>query len=402
MYYGIGNGYRGCLDDSNEKHYMDRHYKKDMRDKNRFQILALLAASCLMVACGHQDASHDDKSKNETETAKIEEETLEEDTETIETETLETETSETETSEEDEAAKRAAYYDQYEKYVDFISSKTKDQLETEIDEESDKLYQDFLAGKAKAVYDKKGDLGQYICLSEVLEDGQSYTLTEMEEKLVAEGQYSEGWLYDITEVSYIDAGLDGNYELHCAIGAAEFNLTLIVKNIGGKLKICFAGDSWSRCETNVYYNGEMDSFGSSGAVSHGGDHGYIDADGNFHFWYHFHEDGYEAGDDGELEYCNHFIGRHIYMWLESFTFGQEDGQNYYFFTLEDEEREEVPEDKKDPKDPYKLAKEALEAEGLTVVTEEDYKDMINMQRMKIGFTDDLYQYGDELKPEPYW
>ena len=364
-----------------------------MKIKKALGILAFIGLVVCTSACG-------DKKENETATVENTEESVNESETASEEETSETETTEMETSAEEESAKRKDYWEQWSNYWDYMAAKPKDQVAMKLDAESDQLYQDFLAGNAKATYDKKGDNGMYICLSEVLEDGKDYTLTEMEDKLVGEGQYSEGWEYELENELYIDAGLDGNLELRCDIKANEFTLTLIVKNIDGNLKLCFAGDSWSRCDTSVYYNGLMNSYGSGGAVHHGGHSGYIDADGDFHFWYQSWEDGIEPWDDGHLDYVDHYIGQDMYMWLESFSFDEEDGKTYYWFDLVEKNNDEIPENKSNPNDPYKLAKEALEEEGLTVVTQEAFEQMKDLQRLKIGFTDELYNYGAEYKPKP--
>lgn len=289
--------------------------------------------------------------------------------------------------------------DAYQKYIDYISPKKKEDVE--LDSESEKLYQGFIDGTEKASFDAKGDIGQYLCLSAVLEDGQSYTLDEIKEKLAAEGEYGEGWLYDITSEKYVDLGLDGSHELCLDMGAAEFNLTMVIKNIDGKLKICFAGDSWSRNQVFVKYSGYVESYGSGGATVHGGENGYIDAEGNYHFWYRDLEEGIMPSDDGKLIYNEQLIGENIGMYVETFSFDRDTaGKEYqYVYIVDSEGREHVEVDLSQPGNAYEMAQKAIEESGITyLATDADANALMEEQRKAIGLSDEVYKYGNELRP----
>ena len=290
-------------------------------------------------------------------------------------------------------------YDAYLKYKDYISPK--DKAAVKLDPESEKLYQSFIDGTEPAQYDADGDIAQYICLSEALENGKSYTLKEIKEKLAAEGQYGEGWEYEIQSEGYIDLGLDESYELCMDIGAAEFSLTIVVKNIDGELKLCFAGDSWSRNETVVKYSGYVESYGSGGANYHGGETGYIDAEGKYHFWYRSSEEGIIPDDEGKLTYNDQLIGENIGMYLETFSFDKSyEGKEYqYVYIVDAEGREDVEVDLTQPGNAYEMAKKAIEASGRTYLANYDEaKALMDEQRLAIGLSDEICKYGDELYP----
>ena len=301
-------------------------------------------------------------------------------------------------SSSENAASSEDSYDAYQKYMDYISPK--DKAAVKLDAESEKLYQAFIDGTEPAQYDIDGDIAKYICLSEVLENGKSYTLNEIKEKLSSEGQYGEGWLYEIQSEGYIDLGLDESYELCMDIGASEFNLTLVVKNIDGKLKICFAGDSWSRNMTVVKYSGYVESYGSGGANYHGGQTGYIDANGKYHFWYRSTEEGILPDDDGKLTHNDQLIGENIGMYLESFSFERSyEGKEYqYVYIVDSEGREDVDVDLSQPGNAYEMAQKAIESSGNTYISDTEAKALMDEQRKTIGLSDEIYKYGDELYP----
>ena len=302
-------------------------------------------------------------------------------------------------SAENEVATEENSYDAYMKYRDFISPKRKEDVK--LDPESERIYQRFMDGEEPAQYDIEGDIAQYIRLSEALENGKRYTLKEIIEKLASEGQYGEGWNYEVRREGYIDLGLDENYELCMDIGASEFNLTLVIKNIGGKLKICFAGDSWSRKETTVKYSGYVESYGSGGAYYHGGETGYIDAEGKYHFWFRSTEKGVFPNDDGKLIYNEKLIGENIGMYLESFSFDRfHEGKEYqYVYIVDSKGREDVKVDITQPGNANEMAQKAIETSGnIYLATDNEAKALMEEQRMIIGLSDEIYKYGDELYP----
>lgn len=281
----------------------------------------------------------------------------------------------------------------------------------DIDEKSKKLYEDFFDGSEKATFDQSGDCGQYVALSDVLTDGKSYTLDEIKELLTSEDQYGDGWEVENINRSTIDCGLDGDIEMLVNIDFdSEFSLDMVIKNIDGSLVICFAADSWSRSETNLLYNGVTYSYGSGGASSHGGENGFIDADGKYVLWYYEWEEGLEAGSDGTVS-MNYYkedgsydtvtveIPENTYLYQERIAFSDADSDEYYYFYLLDEDYNEIPDDACDPDNPYDVIRKAHEEAGIKVITPDESDELIEERRLEIGLTDDIFDYGSEYLPD---
>ena len=244
-----------------------------------------------------------------------------------------------------------------------------------------------------------------------LTDGKSYTLDEIKELLTSEDQYGDGWEVENICRSTIDCGLDGDIEMLVNIDFdSEFSLDMVIKNIDGSLVICFAADSWSRSETNLLYNGVTYSYGSGGASSHGGENGFIDADGKYVLWYYEWEEGLEAGSDGTVS-MNYYkedgsydtvtveIPENTYLCQEWIAFSDADSDEYYYFYLLDEDYNEIPDDASDPDNPYDVIRKAHEEAGIKVITPDESDELIEERRLEIGLTDDIFDYGSEYLPD---
>jgi len=164
------------------------------------------------------------------------------------------------------------------------------------------LYEDFKTGAAKAKFTKSGDRGSYLVLSDILEDGQSYSLSEISDKLASSGDYSFKINGDATYRS-IDCGNDGNKELLVSqeytagdMGGEIFTLFMILKDMGGELKICYDQDMWSRSDVTINDDGTIYGSGSGGAALHVYDFAYVDAAGDYHFYYGSEENITPFGD----------------------------------------------------------------------------------------------------------
>lgn len=288
--------------------------------------------------------------------------------------------------------------DQYEIYKEYISPKKKDKIQ--LDSESESLYEGFLNGDVEAEYVSDGDITRALCLAEVLTDGESYTLTEIEEKLCDGCEYAEDWIYEnnICE-EYIDLGLDGTYELKTDIGAAAFNLTLVVKNVDGHLKICFAGDSWDSSFITVLFTGGVSLFNRESNTIHSAEQGFLDENGNYKFWNRSKEEGFHIGETGDLYYNDQFIGSGIGLYVIEISFDTEAVEPYYYVYIVDIDNNTLEEENSNPQDPYNLARAALEAEGKNAITMDELQILQDEKRQEIGFDDKLYYYGDELKPD---
>ncbi len=289
-------------------------------------------------------------------------------------------------------------YEAYEKYREYISPKSK--TEIQLDDESEKLYSDFMEGNVAAEYSQDGDTTGLFDLSGALEEGKNYTLYEIIDKVNDGLSDSYEWYYDncISE-KYIDLGLDGSYELKTDIGAAEFTLTLIVKNVDNKLKICFAGESVGHSYTDVMYTGEVYMYSYSDYDSESAEHGYIDKDGNYIFWYYYSIDGYNIHSDEDLVYNDCYIGSGIGMIKQEYFIDKALSDSYCNIRIKDIDNNYLAENDINAKDAYNSMTKILKEEGKLVVTEEEIKKVLEEQRVAIGFSDVLYHYGDELKPK---
>jgi len=164
------------------------------------------------------------------------------------------------------------------------------------------LYEDFKTGAAKAKFTKSGDRGAYLVLSDILEDGQSYSILEISDKLASSGDYSFKVNGDATYRT-IDCGNDGEKELLYQqeftaeeMGGEIFTLFMILKDMGGELKICYDQDMWSRSDVTINDDGTIYGSGSGGAALHVYDFAFVDAKGDYQFYYGSEENITPFGD----------------------------------------------------------------------------------------------------------
>ncbi len=250
------------------------------------------------------------------------------------------------------------------------SPKSKDEIN--LDSQSEELYDGFIEGKDKAEYSAEADIGRFLYLKDDLEDGGDYGLDEIKEKLGDAGVYT-----DCISESYIDAGLDGTYELKLDIGGADNCATFVIKNNAGNLKICFVRDSTRFGSTNVTYSGEVNYFYSVDNDSHGYEKGYIDAEGSYDLSDVSTEDGYNIGEDGDLYYNDQYIGTGIGLYVDEYSSDRNNTDPCYSIHIVDKDNKDIEEDKADPNDPYKLARKALEKGGKRVVTGDEEKKLLD-------------------------
>jgi hypothetical protein len=152
------------------------------------------------------------------------------------------------------------------------------------------LYEAFKAGTAKAKYRGTGDRASYVEISKALQKGQSYTMEEIAAAIESIDEYNDFDYNSDVEYSYIDCGQDGAQELLAVAQlSAEFRFFMIVKEIDGELVICYDQDAWSRCDVVVNSDGTIESSGSGGAAVHIVDYAYVDAAGDYKFYYGLEE-----------------------------------------------------------------------------------------------------------------
>ena len=164
------------------------------------------------------------------------------------------------------------------------------------------LYEDFKTGAAKAKFSKNGDRASYLTLSEILKDGESYSLSEITKELESSDSYNFKVNGDATYRT-IDCGNDGEKELLYQqeftaedMGGEIFTLFMILKDMGGELKICYDQDMWSRSDITINDDGTIYGSGSGGAALHVYDFAFVDAKGDYHFYYGSEENITPFGD----------------------------------------------------------------------------------------------------------
>ena len=150
-------------------------------------------------------------------------------------------------------------------------------------ESGSSLYDDFKAGNAKAKYTGAGDRTSYLETSLCLEKGKSYTMDEIVSALEGSTDYKKA---SDTTYTMIDCGSDGVSEMLTeTFFDPEFTLYMIIKDIDGELVICFDQDAWSRSDLQVEADGKISSGGSGGAAIHIVDYAFVDAKGDYKFFY---------------------------------------------------------------------------------------------------------------------
>ncbi|MBR5420749.1 MAG: hypothetical protein IK115_06330 [Lachnospiraceae bacterium] len=212
----------------------------------------------------------------------------------------------------------------------------------------EELYEAFMEGREKALLPAGIHDGSYYSLHSALKDGEYYNLDEITEKL-CDYMEGDGWNKrpDVgePEFKYIDCGRDGHDELLIKLplpveGIEPFEVQLVLKATEEGLRICYAGDSWSRSDTSISYYGLISSGGSAGAASTAGDMSFLDADGEWHFWYSLETDTdfaieqYYAFGIGDQYKILDFTGQDTSrLVIERFAFQPEFANRLHFYSF---------------------------------------------------------------------
>lgn len=141
------------------------------------------------------------------------------------------------------------------------------------------LYGQFLSGDIPVTFNS--NYTENIYLEPILENGNSYTLTELGEcvsKYYLDSEYTGKKSYDYIQYAYVE----------CPDSADENDRNLLVKFVGlsiyspgddsyavfiitennGQLYVTDTYECWARSETTAYANGVLGSWGSNGANDH--------------------------------------------------------------------------------------------------------------------------------------
>ncbi|MBO5620494.1 MAG: hypothetical protein J5959_02555 [Butyrivibrio sp.] len=250
-------------------------------------------------------------------------------------------------------------------------------------------YDGFKAGTAKAKYTGAGDRTAYLETSLCLEKGKSYTMDEIISALEGATDYKKS--SDPTYTT-IDCGSDGVQELLVQTSFdPEFTLYMIIKDINGELTICFDQDGWSRSDVQVETDGTVMSSGSGGANVHVWDQAFIDADGEYHFYYGCEEtltlyDSYYLYDKADYKEMSvdgldvDHIGIRDYYFEPDY----EDRTHYYeYFMLDDNYNDITTDADYDDSNPVKAR---FKEYGVDTYSAAQIKDMLDSRAAEIGYS----------------
>ena len=255
-------------------------------------------------------------------------------------------------------------------------------------ESGNSLYEDFKSGNAKAKYTGTGDRTSILETSICLEQGNSYTMDEI---VSAIENSTENKKSSDTPYTMIDCGSDGVPELLTETSFdPEFTLYMIIKEIDGELVICFDQDSWSRSEVQVEADGKITSGGSGGAAVHIMDYAYVDAKGDYKFFYGCEETLTLYGDyylydktDYQVLPVDGLDVDHIGIRDYYFEADYEQRTHYYEYFMIDDNYEDVTTDA-DYEDSNPVKQKFSEC-GVKTYTHADIEALLNARAADIGY-----------------
>ena len=261
------------------------------------------------------------------------------------------------------------------------------------DASGEDLYEAFKKGAAKAKYRGTGDRTSYLETSAVLEVGQSYTVEEIAEELKTVEEYKDLVTSVNAEYSMIDCGQDGVQEMlvEATLGD-EFMLYMIIKEVDGELVICFDQDVWSRTYVVVNPDGTIESGGSGGAAIHYADYSFVDATGEYKYYYGIEETltlyddyyAYKTGEDYVAISAEGLDAEHIGIRDYYFEPDYKQRTNYYTYFMFDDNGMDVTTDA-DYDDSNELKKRFTEV-GIQVYTMADINQMLLDRAKEIGYS----------------
>lgn len=141
------------------------------------------------------------------------------------------------------------------------------------------LYGQFLSGDIPVTFNS--NYTENIYLEPILENGNSYTLTELGEcvsKYYLDSEYTGKKSYDYVQYAYVECpdSADANDRnlLVKFVGLSIYSpdddsyAVFIITENNGQLYVTDTYECWARSDTTAYANGFLDSAGSSGADDH--------------------------------------------------------------------------------------------------------------------------------------
>lgn len=253
------------------------------------------------------------------------------------------------------------------------------------------LYEDFKKGNAKVKYTGKGDRSSYLQTSAALEVGKSYTMEEIAKAIESSNEYEEMKLTSNVEYTTIDCGKDGVPELLAeAPFGDEFRLLMIIKEIDGELVMCYDQDTWSRSYVEVRPDGVIEGSGSNGAAAHVVEYSYVDASGEYRFYYGLEEtytlfgDFYAyKGKDMVTLSTEGLDADHLGVRDYYFEADYEKREHYYeYFVIDDNFEDVTTEADYDDSNEFK---KKFSAEGIKTYTKAEMEKMLKDRAAEIGY-----------------
>ncbi len=257
------------------------------------------------------------------------------------------------------------------------------------------LYEAFKNGEAKAKFRGTADRGSYLILSDVLTPGEAYSLTELADKLGSSESYNYKPVSD-PEYRYIDCGNDGNKELFYQQSFQDdsfgepFTLNMILKDINGELTICYDQDMWSRSSVQVNDDGTIEGDGSGGAALHYTNYSFVDAAGDYHFYYELEEtlspfDDYYSYKDGNytLVSMDGLDSEHLGIDAYYFESEYEKRSDYTTYFIFDDSYNDITSDAD-----YDASNEVMKRftdAGIKIYTKSEIKDILDKRAKEINY-----------------
>ncbi len=254
------------------------------------------------------------------------------------------------------------------------------------------LYEAFKKGTAKAKYRGTGDRASNLATATVLEKGKAYTLEEIEKAVEGADEYMELKVTGDVDFSLIDCGSDGDKELLVEIPFGdEFRLHMIIKEINGELVICYDQDSWSRSMVEVKPDGTIEGSGSGGAAIHIVDYAFVDAKGDYKYFYGCEETltlygdvyAYKKGEDYVTFTSEGLDQDHLGIRDYYFEADYAEREHYYSYFVVNDNYEDITSDA-DYDDSNELKKRFTEA-GIKTYTQVEIDQMLKDRAGEIGY-----------------
>ncbi len=287
------------------------------------------------------------------------------------------------------------YYKYVEDFIDTSAPKSID--EVSIDEETRKLFDDFLAS------DNKINVKKTISVSfEDVELNGDYSLNEIESLIT--DNIDENSSYDGYNVSYLDCGKDGKIEMLLTISYEEYmrdyyTLNFIIANVDGKIQCVYDEITWSRSMSQILYNGLIYKYGSDGSPHTIADFYYLDGDYNLEYYYGVGTDNFVLSSYEGASTFSYFLtnnenlhdNEQFIPWISE---GHSSG-GIDFYSLDETyllygiDTKLIYDDNPQYQDEFNAAYEFLSSEGVQYCSISDIRDSLKNQREKIGLTNSV-------------